>query len=67
MESVLNPRLLAGGAEYLCRGYLRPALDTTQQIAKPYLLCFSSRQLSHWQCSDSRTSLNSGLDSFKQA
>lgn len=67
MESVLNPRLLTGGAEYSDRGCLKPAPDTAQQIAKPYLLCFSSRQLSHWQCSDSRTSLNSGPDSFKQA
>jgi len=65
MESVLNPRFIPGRVEHLRRRYR--ARDAAQGVTKPGLLCLSSRQLSNGQFSDSRTSLNSGLGSFKQA
>jgi hypothetical protein len=66
METALNPRLVAGGAEYLCRTGLRLGLDTANQVARTNLLYRSSLELSNWQLLDSRTILNSGLGGSKQ-
>jgi len=59
MESVLGPRMLTGGDKDVCR-------TPSQETAMPSLLRFSWLQLLTWQLSDSRTSLDSWLDSFQQ-
>lgn len=65
METALNPRLVAGGAEDLCGTCLRPA-PAANQVARTNLLYRWSLQLSNWQLLDSRTILNSGRGGSKQ-